>query len=52
VAAVPLGLSEAGLPVGAQLAGPYLGDRTVVDLAGRIGEALRGFGGYRRPPGY
>jgi amidase len=49
VAAVPVGRSRGGLPVGAQLVGPYLEDRTVVDLATRIAEVLDGFA---PPPGY
>jgi amidase len=49
VASVPVGHTAAGLPVGMQVVGPYLGDRTVVDLAGRLGEVLEG---YRPPPGY
>jgi amidase len=49
VAAVPVGRSRGGLPVGAQLVGPHLEDRTVVDLAGRIAEVLDGFS---PPPGY
>lgn len=35
-AAVPIGLATDGLPVGVQVVGPYLEDRTVIDLAGRI----------------
>jgi amidase len=47
VATVPVGLSEAGLPVGVQVVGPYLEDRTVIDFAGRMAAAT---GGYRPPP--
>jgi amidase len=49
VATVPAGLSVAGLPVGIQVVGPFLGDRTVVDVAGRLSQVL---GGYRPPAGY
>jgi amidase len=49
VAAVPVGLAADGLPVGVQVVGPYLEDRTVVDLAARIAAVL---GGYVPPPGY
>lgn len=49
VATVPVGCSASGLPVGMQLVGPYLEDRTVVDLAGRVAAVL---GGFRPPPGY
>jgi amidase len=48
VAAVPVGLSG-GLPVGVQVVGPYLEDRTVVDLSVRLAEVL---GGFVAPPGY
>jgi amidase len=43
VAAVPIGLAADGLPVGVQVVGPYLEDRTVIDLAGRIAEVVGGF---------
>ena len=43
VAAVPVGRAADRLPVGAQLVGPYLEDRTVVDLAGHLAEVLEGF---------
>jgi amidase len=38
---VPVGLTRSGLPVGLQVIGPFLEDRTTIDVAGRIG-ALRG----------
>jgi amidase len=33
---VPVGRTSAGLPVGIQVVGPYLGDRTTLALAGRL----------------
>jgi len=33
---VPVGLTRSGLPVGIQIAGPYLNDRTTLDLAKRL----------------
>ncbi|HET6529555.1 MAG TPA: amidase [Actinoplanes sp.] len=47
-AAVPVGLAG-GLPVGLQIVGPYLEDRTVIDFSRRLAEVT---GGYRPPPGY
>lgn len=49
VATVPVGLSAGGLPVGVQVIGPFLGDRTVIDVARRLAAML---GGYRPPPGF
>ncbi|HUP24534.1 MAG TPA: amidase [Thermoanaerobaculia bacterium] len=46
---VPVGMTPSGLPVGVQIAGPYLEDRTCLDLARHVLE-LRG--GFRPPPGY
>ncbi|MDZ4372935.1 MAG: amidase family protein [Phenylobacterium sp.] len=46
---VPIGLSPEGLPVGVQVMGPYLEDRTTIAFAGHL---EREFGGYRPPPGY
>ena len=43
----PLGFSQSGLPIGCQIVGPYLEDRTAIDLARRLG-AL--FGGFVAPP--
>jgi amidase len=45
--AIPLGLSPAGLPVGVQIVGPWLEDRTPLRLAELI---EREFGGFVRPP--
>lgn len=47
--AAPMGLSNAGLPIGVQIIGPYLEDRTTIAFA----ELLeREFGGFVKPPGY
>jgi amidase len=47
--AVPIGLSPDGLPIGVQIVGPFLEDRTPLALAALI---EREFGGFRAPPGY
>jgi len=44
----PVGRTPAGLPVGMQIVGPYLEDRTTIDFARRLGAVI---GGYERPPG-
>lgn len=46
---VPVGLTAEGLPVGMQVIGPYLEDRTPIDFAARVHDLL---GGFRPPPGY
>jgi len=46
---VPAGLTAGGLPVGIQVVGPYLEDRTALAFARHL-EAVTG--GFRRPPGY
>jgi amidase len=46
---VPVGLSETGLPIGVQIIGPHLEDRTPLALAALI---EREFGGFIAPPGY
>jgi amidase len=47
--AAPIGMTRAGLPIGVQIIGPNLEDRTTLAFA----ELLeREFGGYRPPPGY
>ena len=46
---LPAGLARDGLPVGLQVIGPFLADRTVIDVAGYIGELV---GGFVSPPGY
>ena len=45
--AIPLGLSRGGLPVGVQIVGPWLEDRTPLKLAELI---EREFGGFVPPP--
>lgn len=44
---VPIGRTSAGLPIGAQVVGPYLEDRTPIFVASRLAEAI---GGYVPPP--
>jgi amidase len=45
---VPVGRTSAGLPVGLQIVGPYLEDRTTLTVGRCVTEVL---GGYRPPPG-
>ncbi|MDA9520798.1 amidase [Bradyrhizobium sp. CCBAU 11434] len=45
--AVPIDRSPSGLPIGVQIIGPYLEDRTTIALAGLI---EREFGGFVPPP--
>ncbi|MFV1365031.1 amidase family protein [Mycolicibacterium elephantis] len=47
--AVPVGRTAGGLPVGVQVVGPFLEDRTTLTVARHI-ERLRG--GFTPPPGY
>jgi amidase len=47
--AVPIDRSENGLPIGVQIVGPYLEDRTTIAFAELI---EREFGGFVPPPGY
>lgn len=47
--AVPIGQTAEGLPVGVQVIGPYLEDRTTIAFAGLL---EREFGGFKAPPGY
>jgi amidase len=47
--AVPTGRRVEGLPVGVQLIGPYLEDRTPLRFAALVEREL---GGFRAPPGY
>ncbi|MCC6849670.1 MAG: amidase [Deltaproteobacteria bacterium] len=44
----PIGRTPAGLPVGFQIVGPYLEDRTTIDFARRLADVI---GGYVPPPG-
>ena len=46
---VPVGMTSAGLPVGIQIVGPYLHDRTTLDVAGHVTALV---GGCPRPPGF
>jgi amidase len=45
---VPIGCTTAGLPVGLQIVGPYLEDRTTLAVGRHVEELL---GGFRPPPG-
>lgn len=47
--AFPMGLARSGVPIGLQAVGPYLEDRTPIQLAALVG---REFGGFQPPPGY
>lgn len=46
--AAPIGRTDAGLPVGLQIVGPYLEDRTPLEFARQLADVV---GGYVRPPG-
>ena len=48
-AVAPVGRTKSGLPVGIQIVGPYLEDRSVIDVARRIGDVV---GGFEPPPGF
>ena len=45
----PVGRASDGLPVGIQIVGPYLHDRSTIDFARRLGEVV---GGYEPPPAF
>ena len=45
--AAPIGFTRGGLPIGAQIIGPYLEDRTTIAFAGLL---EREFGGFKPPP--
>jgi len=47
--AMPIGLSDDGLPIGMQIIGPYLEDRTTIGFAELV---EREFGGFVAPRGY
>ena len=46
---VPVGFTPQGLPVGIQVVGPHLGDRTTLAFARHLEQLL---GGYQPPPGF
>jgi amidase len=48
--AIPVGLDDRGLPVGLQLIGPYLEDRSTIALAAQLERA--GLAAFRPPPGF
>ncbi len=45
----PVGLTREGLPVGMQIVGPEMADRSTIWLAGQLARLI---GGYTPPPGY
>ena len=45
----PVGRTRGGLPVGVQIVGPYLEDRTPIECARLLAEVV---GGYEPPPGF
>ncbi|MBI06682.1 MAG: hypothetical protein CMM54_06850 [Rhodospirillaceae bacterium] len=47
--AAPVGLTTSGLPVGIQIIGPYLEDRTTIDFARLLAGVI---GGFAPPPDY
>jgi amidase len=49
VTSAPIGRTDAGLPVGIQIVGPYLEDRTTIDFAERMAKVI---GGFKPPPGF
>jgi amidase len=46
---VPIGRTKAGLPIGMQVVGPYLEDRTALDIARHVERAV---GGFVPPPAF
>lgn len=46
---VPVGLTSAGLPVGIQIVGPYLEDRTTLEVARHLSDLV---GGFQVPAGF
>ena len=46
---IPIGRTDAGLPIGVQIIGNYLEDRTTIAFAGLI---EREFGGFTPPPNF
>jgi amidase len=49
VTVAPVGRTPAGLPVGVQIVGPHLEDRTPIDFAQRMADVV---GRFEPPPGY
>jgi amidase len=49
VSVAPVARTASGLPIGLQIVGPYLEDRTPIDFARRLAEVA---GGFDNPPGY
>jgi len=47
--AMPIGISEDGLPIGIQIVGPYLEDHTTITFAALVEREL---GGFVAPPGF
>jgi len=45
----PVGRTDDGLPIGMQIVGPFLEDRTPIDFAARLADII---GGFEPPPGY
>lgn len=45
----PVGPGASGLPVGMQIVGPHLGDRTTIEIARLLAQEI---GGFTPPPGY
>lgn len=45
----PVGLTEEHLPCGIQIVGPYLEDRTTIDVARKLSEII---GGFQSPPSF
>ena len=45
----PIGLTDSGLPVGLQITGPYLEDKTCIEVSKMIRDVR---GGFRIPPNY
>jgi amidase len=48
VTVIPVGRTGDGLPVGIQIVGPFLEDRSTLDFARRAAQVL---GGFEPPPG-
>lgn len=49
VTVVPIGKTQSGLPVGVQIVGPYLEDRSCLEFARQLEKLM---GGFTPPPGY